>query len=123
MSPKEVQTRRGNINHRKRQVLVLPMGIDDGLNPKLAGVHFVLAYRAHGVLTRKGITSGRQLPSAPSFEITEMSGGDSVTRQCTLIGNSLDDEQRCDDLSNPSSYQPTCPTQIGIVRKHEPESE
>ena len=104
MSPKEVQTRRGNINHRKRQVLVLPMGIDDGLNPKLAGVHFVLAYRAHGVLTRKGITSGRQLPSAPSFEITEMSGGDSVTRQCTLIGNSLDDEQRCDDLSNPSSY-------------------
>ena len=38
-----------------------------------------------------------------------MSRGDSVARQRSLVDNSLNDEQRSDDLPNPSSHQTACP--------------
>ena len=91
-------------------------------NPKLSGVRSALIHRTHGITaTRDGTTASRRLPSAPSFEVAETCRGDSITRQCTLVGDSLNDEQRSDHLSNPSSYQPTCP-KIGVTGKHEPES-
>ena len=45
---------------------------------------------------------------APCFERTEMSSDEGVTRQRALVGNSLNDEQRSDGLSDPS-HQTTCP--------------
>ena len=57
--------------------------------------------RAHGVSIRKGMTTTRQLPSVPGLERTEMPGDDGTARQCALVGNFLNDEQRSDNLSNP----------------------
>ena len=44
----------------------------------------------------------RQLPSTPSFELTDSSGDDGIARQRTLVGDSLNDEQWGDDLSSQS---------------------
>ena len=51
-----------------------------------------------------------------------MPRGDSVALQCTLVGNSLNDEQWADGLSNQIRHHITYP-KIGIAGKHEPESE
>ena len=64
----------------------------------------MLAHRTRGVPTRNGSTTVRQLPSAPCFERTETSGDESVARQGALIGDSLNDEQWSDNLSNPSLH-------------------
>ena len=61
-------------------------------NPKLARVFTVPIRRTRGVINREGGTNIRQLLSVPSSERTEMSGDDSIARQRTLVGNSLDDE-------------------------------
>ena len=91
-------------------------------NPKLSGVRSTLIHRTHGgTTTGEGTIAGRQLPSALSFEVAETSGGDSITRQCSLVGDSLNDEQRSDHLSNPLSYQPTR-LKIKGVEKSGPES-
>ena len=99
------------------------MDIDPSPSPKLSGdVRSTFIQRTHGVpATEDGTTASRQLSSAPSFEVTETRGGYSVTRQCALIGDPLNDEQRSDYLSDPPSHQPTCPN-IGVTGKHEPES-
>ena len=47
-------------------------------------------------------TITHRLPSAPSFERIDLSKDDSVSRQCILLGNPFNDEQRSDDLSDPS---------------------
>ena len=57
----------------------------------------------HGVPTRKGAITARQFPEAPGPEHTDTSGGDGVARQCGLVGDSQNDEQWSDDLSNSSS--------------------
>ena len=57
----------------------------------------------HGIPTRKGTAITRQLPSAPSFELGGTPGDDGVARQRALVGDSLNDEQRGDGLSNPAS--------------------
>ena len=57
-------------------------------NPKLSGVRSKLIHRTRGVTT-----ASRELPSDPSFEVAEACGGDSITRQCTLVGHSLNYEQ------------------------------
>ena len=57
-------------------------------NPKLSGVRPKLIHRTRGVTT-----ASRQLRSDPSFEVAETCGGDSITHQCTLVGNSLNYEQ------------------------------
>ena len=42
-----------------------------------------------------------RLPSVPKLQHTGMISGDnSAARQCSLVGDSLNDEQRCDDLPN-----------------------
>ena len=71
---------------------------------KLYRVHSMLIHKVHDVPTRKGTTITCQLPPAPCFERTEMSGGDGGARQCALVGNSLNDQQRSEDLTNPSSH-------------------
>lgn len=57
------------------------------------------AHRIHRMLVGKGAAATRQLPSTSSFECADASGGDSIACQRALVGNSLDDEQRSDNLS------------------------
>jgi len=66
----------------------------------LARVRPTLSNRSHGVLTMEGTAATRQLPSAPSSERADASG-DSGARQRTPVGDSLNNEQRSDDLSIP----------------------
>ena len=83
------------------------MGVGRSLNPdpnsKLGGAHFVSIHRTHGVPAGTSIIT-RQLSQSPSSERTETPGGNSVIRQHTLVGDSLNNEQRSDDLSDPPSH-------------------
>ena len=74
------------------------MGVDHSLNPD-PRAHSVLIHRTDVVPTRKGKTTTRRPPAAPRLERAEMSGDGSVTRRCPLVGDPLDDEQWCDDLT------------------------
>ena len=47
-----------------------------------------------------GVATTCRLPSAPFFELTD----DSIVRKRVLVDNALNDEQRSDGLSNPSSH-------------------
>ena len=78
--------------------------IDRSLSPgpEFAGVHLVLIHRTHKSLTMGGTATTRRPPSAPNFERIETLGDDSVARQRALVGDSVNNEQRSDDLSNPS---------------------
>ena len=80
------------------------MEADRGLNCnlKFTGVHSTLAYRTREVFIRKGSIATSQLSSSPNFQLNDLSGDDSVARQRTLVGDSLNDEQWRDDLSNSS---------------------
>ena len=90
----------GNTVRTKRQVLkalnLLPMEIYCSLSPspKLARGHCGLIHRTHGVIvtTGKGTTTSRHVRSAPSFERTKMTGGDSITCQRALVGDSLNNK-------------------------------
>ena len=79
-------------------------GHDPGLSLRLTRVGSTVIHRIHGALIRKDTTTSRP-PSAPKVERTYVPGDDRVTRQCILVGDSLNDEEWSDDLSNPSSYQ------------------
>lgn len=71
----------------------------------------------------EGATSGRRLPSAVGVvEFIGTSGGNSLARQRVLVGDSLNDEEGSDDLSNPFSRQTACP-KVGVMGKYEPESQ
>ena len=72
-------------------------------NRKLIRVLSFLVHRTHGVPTRKGAITARQFPEAPGPKRTDTSGGDGVARQRGLVGDSQNDEQWSDDLSNSSS--------------------
>ena len=86
----------------------LNRGLDH--NSKLPrGVFTRFTQRTHGFPTRKDIAAIRKLPSAPSFERTDASGDDRFSCQCALAGDSLNDEQRSDHLSNPSLQNAICP--------------
>ena len=117
--------RASNGNGRKCQTLnPIPIGIDHtslNLNPKLATVYPTLTHRIHEVPIRKGITATCQLALVLDFGRIDTSGGDSGTRQCTIVGDSFNDEQRGDHLSNPSSYWASHP-RIRVTGKHEPVS-
>ena len=82
--------------------------IDRGLDPniKLVRALSTLIHWVHGVSTREGptISTTRRLPSVPKVDRTSVSGDDSFARQRPLIGDSLNDEERSDDLQ---SYQIT----------------
>jgi len=82
------------------------MGINHSVdcNPKPAYTRPLLANRPHGVPTKKGAAATFQLPLAPRFEPDGASGGDTASCQRFLAGNSLNDEQRSDDLSDWSSH-------------------
>jgi len=82
------------------------MGIDHSVDPNLkpARARPLLAHKPHGVPTKKGAAVNFQLPLAPKFGPAGASGGDVASRQRFLAGNSLNDEQRSDDLSNRLSH-------------------
>ena len=70
------------------------MDIDRSPSPKLPGARSTPIHRIHGVRTiGEGTVTICRAPPAPEFDPTDMSGGDSVTRQCTLIGDPLNDQQ------------------------------
>ena len=69
-----------------------------------------------------GNSNRRKRPSDPCFELTDTPRGGGFVRQRALVGDSLDDEQRSDDLSDPLSHHPTC-SKIEIAGKHKPESQ
>ena len=64
-----------------------------GLNPKLAGAHPTLTHRTCGVPTRNVTTTTRRLSSTLYFQRTNAPGDESVARQRTLIGDSVDNKQ------------------------------
>ena len=64
----------------------------------------MLVHRTLEVPTWGDASTTRRLRPAPSFELTDMTGGNSVARQRALTSDSLNDEQRSDDLFNPSSH-------------------
>ena len=100
------------------------MEIGRSLDPGLARTYPTPIHRTWGVATGKGTAIACRLPQGPSFELTDASRYDGFARQCTLVGDSLNDEQRRDDLFNPSSHQKPCPRIIdGRCEKHGPESE
>ena len=87
-----------NSGRRNRWVLKTlvhtPIEIDPIVNPKnklARRIYLAFTHSADRVPTRKGATT--ELPSDPSSERTDPSGGNSVTRQRTLFGDSLNDEQ------------------------------
>ena len=62
----------------------------------------MLIYRTHRVpTTGKGTITAHRSSSGPGFEPTDLSGGDGIARQRALVGDSLNDEQRSNDLSEP----------------------
>ena len=81
------------------------MEINRSLDPNrtLVRVRSVLIHRTREPHTSKSTATTRRHPLALSLKLTEMSGGDSIARQRAFIGNSLNDEQWSDDLSNPPS--------------------
>ena len=98
------------------------MGIGRSLDPKHARAYSMFIYRTRGVATGKDATIACQLPRTHNSELTHAPRYDSSTRQRTLVGDSLNDEEWSDDLFNPSSHQKTCP-KIAIARNHGPESD
>jgi len=70
---------------------------------------------------KRGTIAICQLPLPPDIERTGASSGDSVARQCTPIGDPVNDEQYSDHLSDPSSHWSTSP-EVVVVGRHEPES-
>ena len=54
--------------------------------------------------TGKGVAATCKLPLAPSFERAGAPRGDIASVERSLAGNSLNDEQRSNDLSDPSSH-------------------
>ena len=93
------------------------MEIGRSLDPKHARAYSMSIYGTRGVAT-----NACQPPRGRNFELADAPRYDSSTRQRTLVGDSLNDEEWSNDLSNPLSGQKTCP-KITIVRKHGPESE
>ena len=70
------------------------MDIDHSHSLKLSGARSTPIHRIHGApTTRKGTTAICQATFIPKFGPTDMSGDNSVTSQCTLIGDSLNDQQ------------------------------
>jgi len=84
--------------------LTILMAIDCCLNPNLESDRTLLIRRTQGVFTRSGTATTRRSPLAPSVERTEMSGNYSIALQHTPVSNSSYDEQRSDNLFNPSSH-------------------
>ena len=126
----ESPVRAGNGNHRttsefeELQTGSIPTDIGHTLdpNPTLPSARLIIAQRTRGVPTMKSATTTQQPPLALRFEQAGASRGDSVARRRTLVGNPLNDEQRSNDLSRSSSCQ-TTRGRVGVVGKHEPESQ
>ena len=78
------------------------MEIDHSLNhdPKLTRVTPTLIHKTHGVPTKRSMITTHLLPSAPSIGWTGMFNDRDNTCQCTLVGNTLDNEQWTNGLSN-----------------------
>ena len=73
-------------------------------NPKLATVLFIPTRRTHEGSTKRGIIPTRWLPLPPNVERTSVSSCNSATRQRALVGDSSNDEQWSDNLSDPPSH-------------------
>jgi len=73
-------------------------------NPRLARLPSIPSGRILEATTKRGTIGTRRLPLPPNVERTGVSSGDSVARQRAPVGDPLNDEQRCDHLSDPSSH-------------------
>ena len=98
------------------------MEIDRGLDLILAISYSTPIHRAPSIPTRKTAPTTRKLPHVPSFELTDTPRCDILTRHRALVGDSLNDEQWCNDLFNPFSNQETC-LKIAAARNYRPGSE
>ena len=79
------------------------MEINGGLDLVLAESYSTPIHRAPGIPTRKATTTTRKFPHVPSFELTDTPRCHSLARHRALVSDSLNDEQWCDDLFDPSS--------------------
>ena len=98
------------------------MEINRGLDLILTKSYSTPIHRTPGIPTRKATTITRKLPRVPSFELTDARRCHSLARHRALVGDSLNDEQWCDDLFNPFSNKKTYP-KIAVVKNHGPGSE
>ena len=92
------------MKHRVRRPLDLTLtGATRGLNSnsKVPGFLSIDIHRTHVVSPRGGIVTTCRLLLAPKFERTDVSSDDSVACQSILASDSLNDEQRGDDLCSP----------------------
>ena len=99
------------------------MDIDRCLNPYLepVGALSTLIHQAHGVCTRRGDIANLRLPPYHNLDRGDVSRDDGTARQCASVGDSLNNEQGSDCLSNSSSRQMTFP-KVEVIAKYEPES-
>ena len=106
---------RANDGHGKRQtaeileLALAEVGCSPNPNPKLARGHSTLVHRTHGVAIGKGTAATHQPPSALSFGLVDTSRDNGIVRQYAPVCDPLNDEQRSNDLSNPSSHDTASP--------------
>ena len=87
---------------RVRRLLSLTLTRGDRrLNPKLARVPPMPIHETHGVPSGGSITITLRFPLTLDMERTNTPGDNSIARQRSLAGDSLNDEQRGDDLIDP----------------------
>lgn len=77
-------------------------GCSLNVDPQFTRVPSTAILRTYGIHIGKSATTSRR-PSRPSVERIDGSGGNGVTRQRALIGDSFNDEQWSDDLLDPWS--------------------
>lgn len=103
----------GNSDHRRKKFLdlAIPMEIDRSLDPgpKFTRALSILIHQIRGVRTGESAATVPRLPLTPGPERANMSGDYGVVRRRVSVGDSLDDEEWSDDLSNQCSRQTTCP--------------
>ena len=105
---------------------IILMEIGHGLDPNVkvarapSRAPSIPTHWDHRVSTRNDPTTQRPL-SAPKFDRTDISSGDTFARQRPLTGNSLNDEQWSDDLR---SHQTTMFEGRRVLgKRHGPESQ
>ena len=91
-----------NSNRRRFLDLAIPTEIDRSLdpNPEFARAFSIFIHRIYGVHTRESAATAPRPPLTSGLERTNISGGDCVVLRCVSAGDSFNNEEWSDDLSN-----------------------
>ena len=92
---------RRQVSSRDHLDLVIRMEVEHDVNSnsRLVRALSILIHLTHGVPSGKGPAAVmHNLLLAPKSERTDLSSGETVARQCAMVGDSSNDEQWSDDL-------------------------